>query len=71
MPAGRWLKLLNLLATNPRMILLFILLFVGQPAWLFIAELTFFNFVLIFLLQREKNACRQILARAESHPRPA
>ncbi len=65
------LKLLNLLATNPRMILLFVLLFVGQPAWLFIAELTFFNFVLIFLLQREKNACRQILARVESHPRPA
>jgi hypothetical protein len=56
------LKWLNLLATNPRMILLFALLFIGQPVWYFVAEVTFFNLVLLFLLHREKNVCRRLLA---------
>jgi len=56
----RWL---NLLATNPRMILLFGLLLVGQPVWYFLAELTVFNFLLLLLLRREDIVCRRVLAR--------
>lgn len=56
------LKWLNLLATNPRMILLFGLLFLGQPIWYFFAELTFFNFLLVLLLRREDVVCRRLLA---------
>jgi phosphatidylglycerophosphate synthase len=56
------LKWLNLLATNPRMILLFALLFIGQPVWYFVAEVSFFNFVLMFLLRRERIVCRRLLA---------
>jgi hypothetical protein len=52
---------LNFLATNPRMILLFALLLVGQPAWYFLVELTVFNFLLVLLLRRENAICRQIL----------
>ncbi len=55
------LKLLNLLATNPRMILLFALLFLGAPAGYFWAELTLFNLVLIVLLRRQHAVCRSIL----------
>ena len=56
------LKWGNLLATNPRMLLLFALLFIGQPVWYFVAELTFFNLVLALLLRREANVCRRLLA---------
>ena len=62
--AGRPMLLwLNLLATNPRMILLFALLLVGQPVWYFFAELTVFNLVLVMLLRREDMVCRRVLAR--------
>lgn len=54
----RWL---NLLATNPRMILLFALLLVGQPVWYFFAELTIFNLLLVLLLRRQDTVCRRIL----------
>ena len=54
---------LNLLATNPRMILLFGLLLVGQPAWYFFAELSVFNLLLAMLLRREDMVCRRVLAR--------
>lgn len=55
------LKWVNLLATNPRMILLFALLILGQPIWYFIIELTLFNFVLGLLLRKENVICRQLL----------
>jgi hypothetical protein len=55
------IKLLNLLATNPRMILLFILLFVGQPIWYFFAELSVFNLLLILLLRRQAIICRALI----------
>jgi hypothetical protein len=54
---------LNLLATNPRMILLFALLFVNQPVWYFFAELSVFNLFLVLLLRREDMVCRRLLAR--------
>jgi hypothetical protein len=59
-PMLRWL---NLLATNPRMILLFALLLVDQPIWYFFAELTVFNLLLVMLLRREDMVCRRVLAR--------
>ena len=57
------LRWLNLLATNPRMILLFALLLVDQPIWYFFAELTVFNLLLVMLLRREDRVCRLVLAR--------
>jgi CDP-alcohol phosphatidyltransferase len=57
------LPLLNLLATNPRMILLFALLLVNQPVWYFFAEVTVFNFLLILLLRGEDTVCRRLRAR--------
>jgi hypothetical protein len=62
-PLIRWL---NLLATNPRMILLFALLLVGQPAWYFLVELTLFNLVLAFLLKKENAICGGLLADLKS-----
>jgi hypothetical protein len=55
------IKLLNLLATNPRMILLFVLLFAGQPVWYFFAELTVFNLALVLLLRRQRIICRGLI----------
>jgi hypothetical protein len=54
---------LNVLATNPRMILLFGLLLLDRPIWYFWAEITFFNLMLLLLLQREEQVCRGVLAR--------
>ena len=56
------IKWTNLLATNPRMILLFGLLLLGQPVWYFWIELTLFNLVFAYLLQRENALCRRLLA---------
>ena len=55
------LRWLNLLATNPRMILLFALLLADQPVWYFFAEVTVFNLLLVLLLRREDIVCRRIL----------
>lgn len=55
------LKWTNLLATNPRMLLLFALLFAGRPVWYFVIELTLFNLVLALLLGKENAICRQLL----------
>ena len=56
------IKWTNLLATNPRMILLFALLLLGQPVYYFWVELTFFNLVLAWLLLKENAICRGLLA---------
>jgi len=58
----------NLLATNPRMILLFALLIIGHPVWYFVVELTLFNLLLAVLLRAENAICRRMLAREESGP---
>lgn len=60
------LKWGNLLATNPRMILLFVLLIVGHPAWYFVIELTLLNLVLALLLWEQNDICRQLLARNQA-----
>ena len=58
------IKCLNLLATNPRMILLFALLLLREPVWYFVAEVTIFNLLLLFLLRREGVICRRLLVTA-------
>ncbi|MEO6969404.1 MAG: CDP-alcohol phosphatidyltransferase family protein, partial [Chthoniobacterales bacterium] len=55
------LKWTNLLATNPRMILLFAFLLVAQPVWYFWIELTLFNLALVFLLWQENAICGRLL----------
>jgi hypothetical protein len=57
------IKWLNLLATNPRMILLFALLIAGHPVFYFWIELTLFNIVLVFLLRKENAICQKLLPR--------
>ena len=52
-PFLRWT---NLLATNPRMILLFIFLLLGQPFWYFVAEVTVFNLLLFLLLRGQEKS---------------
>ncbi len=56
-----FLPWLNLLATNPRMILLFALLCLGQPVGYFVAELTLLNLLLLALLRGENAVCRRLL----------
>jgi hypothetical protein len=56
------IKWLNLLATNPRMILLFALLLVGRPIWYFVVELTLLNLFLAVLLREENVICRRLIS---------
>jgi len=54
-------KLWGFLMTNTRMLVLFALLFIGQPVWYFWVELTVFNFLLIYLLVREQSMSQRLL----------
>ena len=49
-----------LFRTNTRMLLLFLLLFAGQPAWYFAVELTALNFLLVVLAVRQNAICREL-----------
>ena len=49
-----------LFRTNTRMLLLFLLLFVGQPVWYFAAELTALNLLLVVLAFRQNAICRRL-----------
>ena len=49
-----------LLRTNTRMLLLFLLLFAGQPVWYFAIELTALNFLLVILAIRQTAICREL-----------
>lgn len=60
------IKWVNLLATNPRMLLLFAVLIIGHPIWYFVVELTLFNLVLALLLRDENELCRQLLGSIKS-----
>ncbi len=54
-------KLWGLLMTNTRMLLLFILLFIGQPVWYFWIEVTVFNVLLTYLIYRQENMSQSLL----------
>ena len=59
-PLVKWC---NALATNPRMLVLFVFLLVGQPIWYFAVELTLLNVVLGYVLLRHDVVFRSLLAR--------
>ncbi len=59
--AGPMFKLWGLLMTNTRMLLLFILLFIGQPIWYFWIEVTVFNVLLGYLIYRQENMSQSLL----------
>ncbi len=58
-PIIRWL---NLLATNPRMLLLFALLLARRPTWYFVAEVSLFNLLLLEFLRRQNRLCRELMS---------
>ncbi len=64
------IKWFNLLATNTRMLILFVLLFLQRPVWYFVVELTAFNLLLVFILVRQNSICRRLLSlvRAQTAP---
>jgi hypothetical protein len=47
--------------TNTRMLVLFALLFIGQPIWYFWFEFTLLNLLFIYLLIREENMAESLL----------
>jgi hypothetical protein len=59
-------KLWGLLMTNTRMLVLFVLLFFGQPIWYFWIEITVFNLLLAYLIYRQETMSQSLveLARA-------
>jgi CDP-alcohol phosphatidyltransferase len=54
-------KLWGLLMTNARMLILFILLFIGQPIWYFWIEVTVCNVLLAYLVFRQENMSQSLL----------
>lgn len=58
-PLVKWC---NCLATNPRMLLLFAFLLLGQPVWYLVVELTVMNVLLIFILFRHDAVFRSLLS---------
>lgn len=54
-------KLWGLLMTNTRMLILFILLFIGQPVWYFWVEVTVFNVLLVYLIWRQERMAQSLL----------
>ena len=65
--SGPLIKWLNALMTNPRMLILFAVLLIGQPAWYFVAEMTVLNAILVFVVIRHDAICRDLLARFPAH----
>ena len=59
-PLVKWC---NCLATNPRMLLLFAFLLLGQPVWYLVVELTIMNVLLAYILLRHNAVFRSLLAR--------
>ncbi|MEY2512589.1 MAG: hypothetical protein QOE26_3352 [Verrucomicrobiota bacterium] len=56
-----------LFRTNTRMLLLFLLLFLAQPAWYFAVELTVLNFLLVILAFRQNAICRRLQPLVTEH----
>ena len=54
-------KLWGLLMTNTRMLVLFIVLFLGQPVWYFWIEITLFNMLLAYLIYRQETMSQSLL----------
>lgn len=54
------MKYTNILSFNWRIITLFTTLFIGQPWLYFVAELTVFNAILIYMIVRHERLCRRL-----------
>lgn len=54
------MKYTNILSFNWRTITLFTTLFIGQPWLYFVAELTIFNAILIYMIMRHERLCRRL-----------
>src|SRR6266436_2633225 len=59
--AGPALKWWGLLMTNARLLVLFALLFIGQPVWYFWFELIALNVLLVYLIIRQENMAESLL----------
>ncbi|MFN2476137.1 MAG: hypothetical protein ABR526_07350, partial [Chthoniobacterales bacterium] len=66
-PLVKWC---NSLATNPRMLLLFALLFAGQPVWYFVVEVTVLNVLLVYVMWRHDAVFKSLLARIPANGGP-
>ncbi len=64
--AGGMFKWWGLLMTNSRMLVLFAVLFLGQPIWYFWFELIPLNLLFIYLIIRQENMAESLLKIAES-----
>lgn len=53
----------NFLATNTRMVVLFIALLSGQPVWYFAVEILALNALLVWVMTRHSHVCRLLLSR--------
>ena len=60
------MKYTNILSFNWRVITLFTTLFIGQPWIYFVAELTIFNILLVYMIVRHERFCRQLTQRLEN-----
>ncbi len=58
--ASPMFKCWSLLMTNTRMLVLFALLFIGQPIWYFWFELTLLNLLLVYLIVRQENMAESL-----------
>jgi phosphatidylserine synthase len=65
------LKWWGLLMTNIRMLILFALLFIGQPAYYFWFELIPLNLLFVYLVFRQEKMAESLLKIAEISPGPA
>ncbi len=61
-PLVKWC---NGLATNPRMLLLFAMLLIGHPTWYFVAEVSIFNVLLVYVVWRHDAVFHSLLERIE------
>ena len=66
--AGQTFKWWGLLMTNSRMLVLFALLFVGQPVYYFWFELIPLNLLFVYLLMRQEKMAESLLEFASSRP---
>ncbi len=58
--AGSMFKWWGLLMTNTRILVLFALLFIGQPIWYFWFELTLLNLLLVYLILRQEKMAESL-----------
>ncbi len=60
------MKYTNILSFNWRCIVLFVTLFIGQPWWYFIFEISILNLILAYMMQRHEQICRLLNQKLKS-----